>query len=373
MFNPPITGNKDLDAYLYELSLNLDGGIVATEANPDIPGGDPGSYTYQYIQVKYATDNVGTGFSNTPTNKTYFGIYNSNSSTESTNPADYTWYLSGFPFGTTYFLYYLILGGRKIKFAVNTSPPDYRWKIDDGNAIDLDTIVPPSTISLNEILNGAVTELKIAANAVTATKINVAALDQVLGNLNPNTVSASQIAANAVTELKILDGAITNGKIGNEVITGNKISANTITGNNIAALTIGASAIAAGAITAVKIEAGAIVADKIAADAVTSDKIIANAVTSDKIIANAITAVKINAGAVTADKISVANLSAINANLGSITGGSLSINNKFIVDSSGNTTIQSGTTGARLVLQNNVIKVFDASNVLRVQIGDLSA
>ena len=150
MFNPPITGNKDLDAYLYDLSLNIDGNTGATESNPNIPGGDPGSYTYQYIQVKYATDNIGTGLSNTPTNKTYFGLYNSSSSTESTNPADYTWYLSGFPFGTTYFLYYLILGGRKIKFAVNTSPPDYHWKIDDGNAIDLDVLVPSTlTVSFN--------------------------------------------------------------------------------------------------------------------------------------------------------------------------------------------------------------------------------
>ena len=321
MFNPPITGNKELDAYLYDLSLNLDGTTGTVEPSPDIPGGDPGTYTYQYISVKYATDNVGTGFSNTPTNKTYFGIYNSDSSTESTNPADYTWYLSGFPFGTTYFLYYLILGGRKIKFAVNTSPPDYHWKVDDGTAIDLDTIVPPSTVSFNEIMNGAVTELKIAANAVTATKINVAALDQAFGDLRPNTVSAAQIATGAVTELKLLDGAVTaaktavaaiNPSTGNlaansvaanniqaGTITGDKIFANTITGANIAALTIGAQAIAAQAITAVKIESGA--------------------VTTDKIFA----------GAVTAAKITVDNLAAINANMGTITAGTLTAGTAF--------------------------------------------
>jgi hypothetical protein len=321
MFNPPITGNKDLDAYLYDLSLNLDGTTGAVDPSPDIPGGDPGTYPYQYIQVKYATDNVGTGFSNTPTNKTYFGIYNSDSSTESTNPADYTWYLSGFPFGTTYFLYYLILGGRKIKFAVNTSPPDYHWKVDDGNAIDLDIIVPASTVSFNELMNAAVTELKIAANAVTATKINVAALDQAFGDLRPNTVSAAQIATGAVTNLKLLDGAVTaaktavaaidpssgnlsaNSVTANNIqagtITGDKIFANTITGNNIAAFTIGAQAIAAQAITAVKIESGA--------------------VTSDKIFA----------GAVTSDKITVNNLAAISANMGTITAGTLTAGTIF--------------------------------------------
>ena len=71
--------------------------------------------------------------------------------------------------------------------------------------------------------------------------------------------------------------------------------------------------------------------------------------------------------------LKVGSLSAISANLGTITAGSLNINNAFIVDSSGNTTIRNATTGARLLIQNNVIKVYDSSGVLRVQIGDLSA
>jgi hypothetical protein len=69
----------------------------------------------------------------------------------------------------------------------------------------------------------------------------------------------------------------------------------------------------------------------------------------------------------------VENLSSISANIGSITGGSLNIANKFIVDSSGNTNIRSATTGARLEIKNNVIKVYDENDVLRVKMGDLSA
>ena len=53
--------------------------------------------------------------------------------------------------------------------------------------------------------------------------------------------------------------------------------------------------------------------------------------------------------------------------------GSFSINSKFIVDSSGNVTIQSGTSGARLQVYNNVIKVYDSGGTLRVKLGDLSA
>jgi hypothetical protein len=56
-----------------------------------------------------------------------------------------------------------------------------------------------------------------------------------------------------------------------------------------------------------------------------------------------------------------------------MTAGSININNKFTVDSSGNAEIKSATSGARMEIKNNVIKVFDASGTLRVQIGDLSA
>jgi hypothetical protein len=57
---------------------------------------------------------------------------------------------------------------------------------------------------------------------------------------------------------------------------------------------------------------------------------------------------------------------------GAMTAGSININNKFTVDSSGNAEIKSATSGARMEIKNNVIKVFDSAGVLRVQIGDLS-
>lgn len=82
-----------------------------------------------------------------------------------------------------------------------------------------------------------------------------------------------------------------------------------------------------------------------------------------------ITADQLAADSVSANKISVANLAAINANLGAITAGSLNINNRFIVASNGTTTIQNATTGARLVMTNTLIRVYDANNVIRVQLG----
>lgn len=73
-------------------------------------------------------------------------------------------------------------------------------------------------------------------------------------------------------------------------------------------------------------------------------------------------------GAITADKMTVSNLAAISADLGAITAGSLNINGKFIVDSSGNVTIKNGTGADRVEITNSLITVYK-SNIARVKIG----
>lgn len=86
-------------------------------------------------------------------------------------------------------------------------------------------------------------------------------------------------------------------------------------------------------------------------------------------VANTITAAAIQAGAVKASAIDVDYLSAITADLGDITAGSLNINGRFMVDAAGTVTIRNATTGARLVITNTLLQVYDASNVLRVRLG----
>jgi len=300
MNNPPITGINELDAYLYSLHLTIQDSNDTSSTLPpvDPTTGNPVVYPLQYISIKYADDNVGGGFSDVPTYKTYWGIHNSSSSVESINPSDYTWYPTTAGFGTLIFVYFLCIGARSIKFYVDTTPPSYKWVKEPGVSIDLDSLVPAETISFNELMDAAVTELKLADAAVTATKTNIAALNQATGGLNPLTVDAAQIMNNAVTELKILNGAITN----------DKIYANAVTADKIAANAIGANQIAANAVTAVKLEAGSVTADKITSGAVTSDKITANAVTSIKINAGAITSDKIAANSITAGLIAASNV-----------------------------------------------------------------
>ena len=59
-----------------------------------------------------------------------------------------------------------------------------------------------------------------------------------------------------------------------------------------------------------------------------------------------------------------------NSNAVAITGGSLSIGGGlFSVDGSGNVTIQSATSGQRMTISNSVVKVYDSSGTLRVQLG----
>ena len=124
-------------------------------------------------------------------------------------------------------------------------------------------------------------------------------------------------------------------------ITSTQITDSAITSPKIAASSIIAGKIATGAVEAGTIAAGAVIAGKIAANAVTATEIAANAITTDKV----------SAGAITAAKIAVTQLSAITATIG---------------------TLRTATTGQRTEISDNVIKVFDSSNVLRVKIGDLS-
>jgi hypothetical protein len=92
-------------------------------------------------------------------------------------------------------------------------------------------------------------------------------------------------------------------------------------------------------------------------------------IAADDFVAGSITAAALSVGAVKASAIDVDYLSAISADLGDITAGSLDINGRFLVDATGAVTIRNATTGARLVITNTLLQVYDSSNVLRVRLG----
>jgi len=105
------------------------------------PTGQVSGYLYKYMAVKYADSFDGSvNFSNTPTNRLYFGLRNNNDPAESNNPADYIWYEAAGGFGVTKSLWYVSTGGRQIQFEVSVSAPDTGWLVDPGSSIDLDVV-----------------------------------------------------------------------------------------------------------------------------------------------------------------------------------------------------------------------------------------
>ena len=105
------------------------------------PTGQVSGYLYKYMAIKYADSFDGSvNFSNSPTDRLYFGLRNNNDPAESNNHADYIWYEAAGGFGVTKSLWYVSTGGRQIQFAVSVSAPDTGWLVDPGSSIDLDVV-----------------------------------------------------------------------------------------------------------------------------------------------------------------------------------------------------------------------------------------
>ena len=90
---------------------------------------------------------------------------------------------------------------------------------------------------------------------------------------------------------------------------------------------------------------GTINSDQITTNAIVASKIATNAITATKIVSSAITADKIASGAVTSTKVSL-----VPSDVGAGA---------------------AGTSGERLVISSNRIDIYDASNNLRIRLGEL--
>jgi hypothetical protein len=80
-------------------------------------------YYYRYLCIAYGTDASGSGFSLDPRGKTWYGIYNSDSSTPPTEPSLYQWYDAVPDFGTTVYLLFANRTGRKMTTATGFAAP----------------------------------------------------------------------------------------------------------------------------------------------------------------------------------------------------------------------------------------------------------
>lgn len=265
------------EAVNYLLS-NFSENVSSDQATGQIigPDGNVVGYLYKYMFIKYADSFDGTvGFSNTPTNKGYYGLRNSDSSTESTNPTDYLWTQVTGGFGTTKSLYYLTTGGRSIQFQVSTTVPNPGWAVDPGTAIDLDFVTGASSSPANFVV-------------IRVTNVSTAPTDaEVLSAIGRLPISGDLCTINYNSGIASIVYKYTTGwAVFQKYITGDLIVAQSIVGTNIAA----------GTITADKLSASYIQVGGAASDVnagvttISGGKITASSITASQMAANSITA-----------------------------------------------------------------------------------
>jgi len=130
------------------LLANFGSNVAADPNNGQVtgPSGIVIGYLYRYLAVKYADSFDGSvNFGDSPTNRLYYGLRNSDDPAESTNFADYIWYkVAGGGFDTTKFLFYQTNGGRQIDFYIGTTAPSASYLVAPTTSIDLDIITGTS-------------------------------------------------------------------------------------------------------------------------------------------------------------------------------------------------------------------------------------
>lgn len=161
------------------------------------------------------------------------------------------------------------------------------------------------------------------------------------------------IGTAAIGTAQIKDAAITNAKIGS--VTAEKITFNQAAGQTLQAAYIEGATI----VGTVSIAAPIISGGSITGGTITGGTITGSVVEGGEIYVPDAATWKFKVD-------SLGNLEATDVNL---TGNINATSGTF----SGTLNVKSAQTGARLEISNDVIKVFDANNVLRVQIGDLAA
>ena len=126
--------NSGVPVNAYPVSNNPTTGFISNTI------GDIIEYQYRYLDIKYADNNAGLNFSDNPYSRLYFGIRNTDQSTESTNPADYTWFQATGGFGIDKVLWIAVTGGRHVAYAISIEAPDsnQNWQVAPVPAIDLD-------------------------------------------------------------------------------------------------------------------------------------------------------------------------------------------------------------------------------------------
>lgn len=315
-----------------------------------------------------ATDFQFSPFSDSGTLMPYRGFFTNKSIYQSGDPTDYFWQSTSGMVGYTASERYFTSSTKRLEELGNPTKPgtSVTW-----TAINSGAGIPGAAIWFAE---------RFKINSVWA-NWSITAVGPWVGSdfLVDGAIIEAKIAANAITTAKILNDAIDNDKIAANAVNTNQIAADAIVANKILAGEIGANHIAANAITAGKIATNAITAGKITAGAIDASKIAANAITANAIAANAITSGKISATtkitAGTGNNIGVLDGGSNTGNYRIYAGHATPASAPFRVTQNGTVTIEQSTSAGKLVIEGDVIKVYTTSggvDTLRVKLGNLS-
>ena len=152
--------------------------------------------------------------------------------------------------------------------AVNTSGKESEPSFTAGPAT-------PLAVVATDVIDGIITDLKLAAGAVTEAKLAASA------------VTVTKIADDAVTSPKIIAGGIQAVNLAVDSVSAGKIAADAVTAREILALTITAAEIAANAINATHITAGSVTASKLESVLVLTNRVVVGAAAGDRVEINA--------------------------------------------------------------------------------------
>jgi len=242
MASPPITGNMELDSYLYSLQLEVDSTVESATTTPTYSGLSSNYFLKKYIQIKYADNEVGLNIGTDPTNRLYYGVFNSETTTDSVNPADYTWYKVTNGFNGDKFLFYTVTFGRNLNLYIATVAPAVHWEVAPIGSIDLDVVTDGLVNSTSfeaeyqpvHVVDTLPTALGYDGPYVLFLTSEGKIYKYVSGNWVKDTltsdllgtISNSQLANNSVSTDKIVNSSITTDKIDNNSIT-RSVNANT--------------------------------------------------------------------------------------------------------------------------------------------------
>jgi len=350
----PNLPSKEIEKRLFKLEKNTDTSNQLIEKV-----GDQYQYAKEFVYLAYASalSNLSNGsitnqsdatdfqfspFSDSGTLMPYRGFFTNKSIYQSGDPTDYTWQSTSGMVGYTASERYFTSSTKRLEELGNPTKPgtSVTW-----TAINSGAGIPGAAIWFAE---------RFKINSVWA-NWSITAVGPWVGSdfLVDGAIIEDKIAANAITVNKILNGAIQAGKIANNAVTADTIAANSVVAGKINTNAVTAGTIAAGIVTATEIAGATITANKLASNTITGDKISASTV--------------ITAGTGT----DVAALDGADSTYRIYAGHSTPASAPFRVKKDGTVIIESAASGSRLVIEDDTIKVYNGST-LRVKLGNLS-